>query len=112
MADPTLVNGQITDAITQTNVKVLGEAPAQSMALVYQAMGFTGMTSMQNTTNTQYGMQTVGATATGSAVAALTAIGTAGAEKILNPVPKPISDHIQDPGGGFQGGGGQEDTGE
>jgi len=28
------VNAQITDAVTQTNVKVLGEAPAQSMALV------------------------------------------------------------------------------
>ena len=83
MADPTLVNGQITDAITQTNVKVLGEAPAQSMALVYQAMGFTAMISMQNSTNTQYSMQTVGAAATGSMVTVLTAIGTAGAAKIL-----------------------------
>ena len=27
MAIPTAVNGQITDAVTQTNVKVLGDAP-------------------------------------------------------------------------------------
>lgn len=27
MADPTAVNAQITDAVTQTNVKVVAEAP-------------------------------------------------------------------------------------
>ena len=31
MADPTLVNGQITDAVTQANVKVLADAPAQAI---------------------------------------------------------------------------------
>lgn len=30
------VNSQVTDAITQTNVKVVGEAPAQSMGSQYQ----------------------------------------------------------------------------
>jgi hypothetical protein len=29
MAYPTAVNGQITDAVTQTNVKITGENPAQ-----------------------------------------------------------------------------------
>ena len=38
MPDQT-VNGQITDAITQTNVKVLGEAPAMAMGSLYQAIG-------------------------------------------------------------------------
>jgi hypothetical protein len=37
MAKPTNVNSQITDAVTQTNVKVLGEAPAMSIATVYQS---------------------------------------------------------------------------
>jgi len=37
MAYPTLVNGQITDAVTQTNVQVLGEAPSLAMGMVYQA---------------------------------------------------------------------------
>ncbi len=33
------VNEQITDAITQTNVKVLAEAPAMAMGSLYQTMG-------------------------------------------------------------------------
>jgi hypothetical protein len=31
MAIPAPVNGQITDAVTQANVKVLGDAPAMAM---------------------------------------------------------------------------------
>ena len=31
MALPTPVNGMITDAVTQANVKVLGDAPAMAM---------------------------------------------------------------------------------
>ncbi|ETW95685.1 MAG: R body protein [Candidatus Entotheonella factor] len=38
MADPTAVNGQITDAVTQANLKVLGESPSQALAMVYQTM--------------------------------------------------------------------------
>ena len=37
MADPTAVNSQITDAVTQANVKVLGEAPAIAMGNLYLA---------------------------------------------------------------------------
>ncbi len=33
------VNEQITDAITQTNVKVLAEAPAMAIGNLYQTMG-------------------------------------------------------------------------
>ena len=33
------VDPQITDAITQTNVKVLGEAPAMAMGSLYQTIG-------------------------------------------------------------------------
>lgn len=39
MAYPTSVNNQITDAVTQSNVKVVSEAPAMAMGTVYQAMG-------------------------------------------------------------------------
>ncbi|UYK86015.1 RebB family R body protein [Xanthomonas sacchari] len=38
MAFPTAVNDQITDAVTQSNVKVIGEAPAFAMASIYQSM--------------------------------------------------------------------------
>ncbi|QBF31185.1 RebB family R body protein [Thalassococcus sp. S3] len=38
MTWPTAVNDQITDAVTQSNVKVVGEAPAMAMGTVYQTM--------------------------------------------------------------------------
>lgn len=38
MAFPTAVNSQITDSVTQSNVKVLAEAPAFAMGSIYQAM--------------------------------------------------------------------------
>ncbi len=41
MADstaPTTVNPQVTDAITTTNVKVLGEAPAMAIGSLYQTI--------------------------------------------------------------------------
>ncbi|KLB14280.1 RebB family R body protein, partial [Xanthomonas hortorum] len=38
MAFPTAVNDQITDAVTQSNVKVIGEAPAMAMGTIYQSM--------------------------------------------------------------------------
>ena len=33
-----LVNEQITDAVTQTNVKVVAESPAMAMSTIYQSM--------------------------------------------------------------------------
>ena len=38
MAIPTPINGQITDAVTQANVKVLGDAPAQATSMLYQSL--------------------------------------------------------------------------
>ena len=38
MAFPTAVDSQITDSVTQSNVKVLAEAPAYAMSSIYQAM--------------------------------------------------------------------------
>lgn len=37
MAYPTAVNNMITDSITQANVKVLGDAPAEALSFLYQA---------------------------------------------------------------------------
>jgi hypothetical protein len=59
MADPTLVNGQITDAVTQANVKVLADAPAQALAMVYQTLGQTVGLGMQNATAAQQQMNTI-----------------------------------------------------
>lgn len=65
---PEQVNPQITDAITQTNVKVLAEAPAEAMGVVYQVLGQTISLTMQNGASTQQNMQTVAAAATAKAV--------------------------------------------
>jgi hypothetical protein len=67
MADNTPVNSQITDAVTQNNVKVLGEAPAHAMGLVYQTMAHSISLSMQNAMQTQGGLQQIGNAVTSSA---------------------------------------------
>jgi Killing trait len=56
MADPTLVNGQITDAVTQSNVTVLGNAAANAMATIYQVMAHSVGLSMQNAVANQQRM--------------------------------------------------------
>ncbi|ADZ69856.1 RebB family R body protein [Polymorphum gilvum] len=38
MPDPVTVNPMVTDAVTQSNVKVVGEAPAMAISTLYQAM--------------------------------------------------------------------------
>ena len=38
-AFPTAVNGQITDSVTQTNTKVIGQAPAMAVGNIYQTLG-------------------------------------------------------------------------
>lgn len=68
MADQTSVNSQITDAVTQTNVKVVGEAPAQSMAMVYQTMAHSISLAMENAMQAQGGLQQIGNAVTSSGV--------------------------------------------
>lgn len=48
MATPTQVNDQITDAVTQSNVKVVGEAPAMALGTIYQAMAHSTGILFQN----------------------------------------------------------------
>jgi hypothetical protein len=68
MADPTLVNGQVTDSVTQANVKVLGDAPAMALGTSYQAAGHATGLSFQNAVAAQQHMTTIGATVTTQAV--------------------------------------------
>lgn len=48
MAFPTAVNGQVTDAVTQSNVKVIGEAPAQALSSVHQSLAHSTAIAMEN----------------------------------------------------------------
>jgi hypothetical protein len=53
MAFPTSVNSQITDAITQANVKVLGDAPAVAMSNLFQAVAQAMGNSAHNAVSAQ-----------------------------------------------------------
>lgn len=65
---PDGVNSQITDAVTQTNVKVVAEAPATAMAVVYQMLGQAVGLTMQNASAAQNQMQSVNTAAIGKVV--------------------------------------------
>jgi hypothetical protein len=53
MAIPTAVNGQITDAVTQANVKVVGDAPAMAMAAIYQSLAHSTGILYENAVSAQ-----------------------------------------------------------
>lgn len=53
MAIPTPVNGQITDSVTQANVKVLGDAPAMAMGAMYQALSHSTGILFENAVSSQ-----------------------------------------------------------
>ena len=47
------VNQQITDAVTQTNVKVVAEAPAMALGNVYQTAAHSTGLMFENAVNNQ-----------------------------------------------------------
>ncbi|MEJ2816339.1 RebB family R body protein [Caulobacter sp. CCG-8] len=53
MALDTPVNSQITDAVTQANVKVLGDAPAMAMGAIYQSLAHSTGILYENATAAQ-----------------------------------------------------------
>jgi hypothetical protein len=69
------VNDQITDAMTQACVNVIGEAPAQSLAVATQAMVHASALAMANATQAQGGMQQINNTATAAVVALIMGAG-------------------------------------
>ena len=71
MAFPTSVNDQITDAVTQSNVQVLGGASAQAAALVYQATSQALALAAEEATSQQQNAQTLAQAVTARSVAFL-----------------------------------------
>lgn len=53
MAIPTAVNGQITDSVTQANVKVLGDAPAMAMGSIFQSLAHSTGILYENAVGSQ-----------------------------------------------------------
>jgi len=64
MAYPTAVNNQITDAITQSNITVLGDAPAVALGSLYQAAAHALGLAMQNAASAQQQMNMTAQAAT------------------------------------------------
>lgn len=77
MADDTTVNPQITDAVTQANVKVLGDAPAIAMGNLYQATAQALANAAHNATNAQQQSYVTAQAATTMGVSTLYSLDTA-----------------------------------
>ncbi len=73
----TTVNGQITDAVTQANVKVLAESPAMSLSNLYQTISQSLSLSAQNAVTAQQQSNIVHQAATTQGVSLLYSVDTA-----------------------------------
>jgi len=74
---PTLLNGQITDAVTQANVKVLGDAPAMALGNLYVATSQALSNAAHNATTAQQQAGITAQAATTSGVSTLLSLDTA-----------------------------------
>ena len=86
MSYQTTVNDQITDAVTQSNVKVLGEAPAMAMGSLYQTMAHSTGILFENAVSAQQQQNTLNQAAANMGVMQIysmdTMAGAAGTEKV------------------------------
>ena len=74
MANPTPVNGQITDSVTQSNVKVLGEAPAMAMGSLYQSTAQALSNAAHNAVSNQQNSNVIASAAVTESVNALLSV--------------------------------------
>ena len=77
MAEPTNVNGAITDAVTQANVKVLADSPAMSLSNLYQTVSQSLSLSVQNAVTLQQQTNILHQATTTQGVNLLYTVGTA-----------------------------------
>ncbi|MCW2248203.1 hypothetical protein M2352_003837 [Azospirillum fermentarium] len=77
MAYPTAVNSQITDAVTQSNVKVVSEAPATAIGNLYQSAAHSTGILYQNAIDAQQQMNALSQAATNMGVMQIYAVDTA-----------------------------------
>lgn len=86
MAFPTAVNDQITDAVTQANVKVVGEAPAMAMGSIYQSMAHSTGILYQNAVSAQQQQNTLAQAASNQGVMQIYSVDTSAAATATNKV--------------------------
>lgn len=78
MPDPkdNVVDPQITDAVTQANVKVLADAPAMAMGTIYQTLAHATGLQFMNAVNAQQQSNILQQAATTQGVIQLYSVGT------------------------------------
>ncbi|MDQ1854939.1 MULTISPECIES: RebB family R body protein [unclassified Chryseobacterium] len=83
------VNEQITDAVTQSNVKVVGESPAMALSNVYQSAAHSTGIMFENAVNAQNQQNILGQAATTQGVIQIYSLDTVAdavsIAKILHP---------------------------
>ncbi|NSZ19249.1 RebB family R body protein [Agrobacterium vitis] len=76
MTVPTTVNPVITDAVTQANVKVVGEAPAMAMGSLYQTASHSLGMMLENAVTAQQNLNILAQAATAQGVMQIYSIDT------------------------------------
>ncbi len=71
------VNQQITDAVTQTNVKVVADAPAMALGSIYQTAAHSTALMFQNAVNAQNQQNILSQAATTQGITLIYSIDTA-----------------------------------
>ena len=79
MAFPTAVNAQITDAITQANVKVVAESPAMAMGNLYQSLAHSTGILFENAVAAQQQQNTLAQAAANQGVIQIYSLDTTAA---------------------------------
>ena len=74
---PDYVSRQVTDAVTQTNVKIVAEAPAMAMGMLYQATAQALANAAHNATAAQQNANLILQATTTQGVALLFGLTTA-----------------------------------
>jgi hypothetical protein len=76
MPEPLTVNPMVTDAVTQSNVKVVGEAPAIAISTLYQTMAHSTGILLQNAVAAQQQQNTLAQAATNQGVMQIYSVDT------------------------------------
>lgn len=76
MANPTPVNSQITDSVSQANVEVLGSSPAMSMGAMFQSLGHATGLLFENGTNAQQQLSIAAQAATNQGIIQIYSVNT------------------------------------
>lgn len=95
MAFPTAVNSQITDAVTQSNVKVVGEAPAIAMGSIYQSLAHSTGILFENAVAAQQQQNIIAQAAANQGVIQIYSLDTTAAAGVTEKVAQTgVSDNL------------------